>query len=159
MLGWKLYENGVPNHHTHFQVLWKIFLKHLSSYMSCYVLSATNWQISNPETEHKKPSPNTSSLSTLWYPWPSQTALVQQGRVQCARRLTRKNLFPEHCGSAISVTQLQHLPRSLHHVTCCEAFHGNTARKLPFGGPSPNALLQNAAAPSPRQLLPPPQEQ
>lgn len=74
MLGWKLCENGVPNRHTHFQVLWKIFLKHLSGYISCYVLSTTNWQISNPETEHKKPSPNMSSLSTLWYPWPSQTA-------------------------------------------------------------------------------------
>lgn len=62
MLGWKLYENGVPNRHTHFQVLWKIFLKHLSSCISCNVLSATNWQISNPKTEHKNLSSTTSTF-------------------------------------------------------------------------------------------------
>lgn len=68
MLGWKLYENGVRNRHTHFQVLWKIFLKHLSSYISCYLLSAKNWRISNPETEQRDPCPNTSSSALCGIP-------------------------------------------------------------------------------------------
>lgn len=91
--------------------------------------------------------PQTQHSGTLQHNQQSQAALVHQGRGWCIRRLTRQNLLPEHCGSAISVTQSQRLPSSLHHVTCCEAFHGSTARELPFGGPSPRALLQSAATP------------
>lgn len=56
--------------------------------------------------------------------------------------LTRQSLLTGHCVSATSVTQLQHLPSSLHHVTCCEAFHSNMTHNLPFGGPFPKAMLQ-----------------
>lgn len=97
------------------------------------MLSATNWQISNSETECKNPSPNTHcGMPGL----PSLLSCTGEG-YSTLTGSPGKTFFPEHCGSAISVTQLQHLPRSLHHVTRCEAFHGNSGSQASLRGPIP----------------------
>lgn len=111
------------------------------------MLPATKAAKFKPQKREQEPSFQTQ------HSWRSQTAFVHQGRVQCFQRPTDQTFFPQHCGSAISVTQLQHLPSSLHHVTCCEAFHGNTTHTV---SPSaPKALLQSAATPSTHKPPPP----
>ena len=121
--------------------------------MSCFVPSAAqaaNFKSQNrvQETPHKY-----SSHGSLQHNRRSQTALLHWGRAYSAFTGSQgERLLPEHCGSAISVTQLQHLPSSLHHVTRCEAFHGNMTCRLPFGAPSPKALLQSAVTPNTREL-------
>lgn len=113
-----------------FQVPQKIFFKHSPRYLSPYMLSAAQQANFGSQTADK-------------HSWQLAAGPVGPGcgAFACSQGRTSS---PSDA-SAISVTQLQRLPSRLHHVTRCEAFHGSTARKLPFGGPFPKAPLQPPA--------------